>query len=401
MAHRYIVVPLFMLGLGLLALTESIAASPASQPGPPGPPQPFAFWSLTGNSGTSAGTNFLGTTDNQPLELKVNNARALRLEPDANSPNLVGGVAANSVTGGAAGATIAGGGIAGVPQHPATPGPNRVTQSFGTVGGGVSNLASGFATVGGGRGNTASFTEATVGGGFINTASGSWATVGGGSSNSASVGGATVGGGSGNTASGLEATVPGGSGNRAVGASSFAAGHRAHANHAGTFVWADSTEADFTSLGANSFSARVSGGARFVDSAGIGVQLAPGGTSWGVASDRALKAHFTPVDGQAILERLMALSIETWSLRSQDPAVRHIGPMAQDFYTLFGLGEDDQHITTVDADGVALAAIQGLYQLVQEQAARLATEQTQNAALEARLVALEQALAWNGRLAAE
>lgn len=39
----------------------------------------------------------------------------------------------------------------------------------------------------------------------------------------------------------------------------------------------------------------------------------------------------------------------------------HLGPMAQDFYTAFHLGPDDKHITTVDADRVALAAIQALY----------------------------------------
>jgi hypothetical protein len=58
--------------------------------------------------------------------------------------------------------------------------------------------------------------------------------------------------------------------------------------------------------------------------------------------------------------------------------------MAQDFYAAFGVGEDDRHISTVDADGVALAAIQGLYQLMQEQNAQIV-------ALEARVAALEQA----------
>lgn len=33
-------------------------------------------WGLTGNAGTVAGTNFIGTTDDVPLELKVNNLRA-------------------------------------------------------------------------------------------------------------------------------------------------------------------------------------------------------------------------------------------------------------------------------------------------------------------------------------
>src|SRR5262249_31970424 len=57
-----------------------------------------ARWSLIGNAGTTPGVNFLGTTDNQPLELRVNGARALRLEPNTNgAPNLIGGSPLNQV----------------------------------------------------------------------------------------------------------------------------------------------------------------------------------------------------------------------------------------------------------------------------------------------------------------
>ena len=83
-----------------------------------------------------------------------------------------------------------------------------------------------------------------------------------------------------------------------------------------------------------------------------------------------------------VLERLAAIPIQTWNYKSQDPSIRHIGPVAQGFYGAFGLGADDQHISTVDADGVALAAIQGVYELVRDQAAQIA-------ALEARLSPLE------------
>ena len=99
-------------------------------------------------------------------------------------------------------------------------------------------------------------------------------------------------------------------------------------------------------------------------------------------SDRDAKANFAPVDGRKLLERLTAISIETWNYKAQDASIRHIGPMAQDFHEAFGVGEDERHITTIDADGVALAAIQGLYEIVKEKDARIA-------ALEARLAALE------------
>ena len=49
------------------------------------------FWRLDGNAATVPGTQFLGTTDNQPLELKVNGQRVLRLEPDAESPRVIAG----------------------------------------------------------------------------------------------------------------------------------------------------------------------------------------------------------------------------------------------------------------------------------------------------------------------
>jgi hypothetical protein len=149
-------------------------------------------WNLTGNAGTAAGTNFLGTTDDVALELKVNGVRAYRLEP-ASTPNVVGGHTANSVQSGAFGGTIAGGGSTGEP-----------------------NTVSGqFATVGGGRGNAATATGAAVGGGTSNTSSGDITTVGGGDENTASGAAATISGGQGNTASGDGAVVGGGAVNQA------------------------------------------------------------------------------------------------------------------------------------------------------------------------------------------
>ena len=81
-------------------------------------------------------------------------------------------------------------------------------------------------------------------------------------------------------------------------------------------------------------------------------------------SDRNRKTNFNPTDAYDILERLSSITIQTWNYKSQDSSIRHIGPVAQDFYAAFGVGEDDRHITAVDADGVALAAIQGLYNLL-------------------------------------
>ena len=82
-------------------------------------------------------------------------------------------------------------------------------------------------------------------------------------------------------------------------------------------------------------------------------------------SDRKLKEQFVAIDAQTILTRVSKLPIATWNYKAEGQDVRHIGPMAQDFMTLFGVGQDDKHINLVDANGIAFAAIQGLYQRLQ------------------------------------
>jgi hypothetical protein len=87
--------------------------------------------------------------------------------------------------------------------------------------------------------------------------------------------------------------------------------------------------------------------------------------SFSTTSDRNLKEKFTSIDNQEILGRVASLPISRWNFTNA-PAVRHIGPMAQDFYAAFNVGTDDKHIATVDEGGVALAAIQGLNQKLNE-----------------------------------
>ena len=76
--------------------------------------------------------------------------------------------------------------------------------------------------------------------------------------------------------------------------------------------------------------------------------------------------NFQDPSPRKILDTLVRLPVPTWNLKSQPPGIRHIGPVAQDFRAAFGLGTDDKSIGTVDADGVALAAIQGLNQKLNE-----------------------------------
>jgi hypothetical protein len=88
-------------------------------------------------------------------------------------------------------------------------------------------------------------------------------------------------------------------------------------------------------------------------------------------SDRNAKENFADIDSRAVLAKVVALPLQTWNYRSDEHKVKHVGPVAQDFHAAFNVGADDTHIATVDADGVALAAIQGLYRVVEEKDAAI------------------------------
>jgi hypothetical protein len=201
-------------------------------------------WQLSGNSGVTSG--FLGTTDNQPLELRANNRRMMRYVAaefnGVRSPNILGGSDINTLGVNIVGATVAGGGYDSILSDDR---PNSVLADFGTVSGGYDNTASNFAS--------------TIGGGANNATNGRYAVIAGGLTNTASQNFAAVGGGNFNIASGLYSVVPGGYNNSATGTTSFAAGSQARANHSGTFVWNSSSGA-FASTGANQFLVSAPGG---------------------------------------------------------------------------------------------------------------------------------------------
>jgi len=314
----------------------------------------------------------------------------------------VGGGGSNTASGPRA--TVGGGGS------------NTASGSDATVGGGGSNTASASnAAVGGGLLNTASDSSATVGGGAFNTATGGLrATVGGGFSNTASETSATVAGGDSNSASGLDATVPGGDSNSAAGSRSFAAGRRAKANHDGAFVWGDSTNADIASTASNQFIARATPGffltsnsvvpedqglintSAGADGAGQNGAFLSDGGAWTSVSDENRKDEFAAIDPSEVLAKIADMPVRTWAYEAE-PGVRHNGPTAQDFRAAFGLGADDKHIASVDADGVALAAIKGLERELQAER-RLRLEQDREVAqLQARVGALERTSSASGR----
>jgi trimeric autotransporter adhesin len=107
------------------------------------------------------------------------------------------------------------------------------------------------------------------------------------------------------------------------------------------------------------------------------------------SSDRNLKQNFAPISPSQILEKVGQLPVTEWSYK-EDPKTRHVGPVAQDFYSTFNIGTDDKHIAPIDEGGVALAAIQGLNQKVDEQRVALQEKETEVTELKQQLDALKQ-----------
>ena len=285
--------------------------------------------------------------------------------------NRASGAGATVGGGGANGTTTSGNVAAGAAATIAGGFGNAISAdgTYGTIGGGNvnsitaplgTNLA--IATIGGGQSNLVTRGGATISGGNSNQATAFDATVGGGNGNNAGGGGSAIGGGVQNQAGGLRGTVPGGELNAATGDYSFAAGRRAKAVNQGCFTWGDSTNADVLCNVNDRFVARASGGVYLYTNGAqsTGVYVAGGSGTWSSVSDRNAKANVEPVDVHGVLARVAALPISTWNYKTQESGIRHLGPMAQDFRSAFGLGENETTIATVDAQGVALAAIQGL-----------------------------------------
>ncbi|MCC6337840.1 MAG: tail fiber domain-containing protein [Myxococcales bacterium] len=343
-------------------------------------------WKRGGNTGTSMATDYIGTADNQGLELRVNTSRAVQILPTASAPNVVvgGSECPASLTAGVKGVFVGGGNAIGTYADCVGVAAERHRAYDNNV------------ALVGGYGNAAGSNDATV-------TNAEYASVLGGTFNEARGRAAAVIGGEGNVASGSHSAAMAGSYNQAGGISAIAMGVRANAAHNNSLVWSDGSVTTFASGAINQFAINAAGGVYFgrgvtavatVPSGAFiatstGATLSTGG-AWTNASDVALKKNLAPVKGQEVLEAVKSLPVYTWNYKSEGDGVRHIGPTAQDFAARFSLGQDDKHIATVDADGVALAAIKGLAQVVEEQRAVIEAQRKQLAGLEARLSAIEK-----------
>lgn len=317
-----------------------------------------------------------------------------------------------------------------------------------TFASGFSSTAMGLYSTASGASSTAMGNRTTASGdystamGFASTASGYEATAMGqrttaSGSQSTAMGRTTTASGYASTAIGLDTTAGGGfslaAGNRAIVRDAAGAGETdADGNcttsfpdcgDEGTFVWADSQDADFTSTGPNQFLVRAAGGADFqLGSNGLKAFSESGSTSGaavqaesthadGIAlvgrtkssdatlvlnnrgsgslikaftvgtrllelenngdlfisgflqenSDRNAKEAIESIDNDHILRQVARLDITSWRYKDNPEHVRHIGPMAQDFHALFGFGKSETSLAGTDVRGVALAAIQALH----------------------------------------
>ena len=261
---------------------------------------------------------------------------------------------------------------------------------------GIGTQASGRASVAMGAQTTAS-ADSSFAMGFATEANGIGATALGENSIANGIGSTAMG--QSTTAGGVASTAMG-FGTIADGDFSTAMGYNVTTNHhVGSFIYGDRAHASVRSNNAdNQFSVIANGGVyfeskgtsglfidvpefHFLTNGGYiasnnigtaGVQLVSGAGSWTTLSDRNAKTAIEPVDARQILKKVAALPLNTWQYKTQDAKYRHMGPMAQDFYAAFQLGESDKGIDTVDADGVALAAIQGVSALLTEKDEQIA-----------------------------
>lgn len=210
-----------------------------------------------------------------------------------------------------------------------------------------------------------------------------------------------------NTASADQALALG-VGTTADGFSSTTMGQDArNGNHLNSFVYGDGSSAQIpfptTNTADRQFMVRASGGFVFYTATApdttTGVSLPAGGGSWASLSDRNAKDAVKPIDSRAILDAVVALPMNTWHYKTQDARYRHIGPMAQDFHLAFGVGESETSIDTVDADGIALAAIQGLNAKVDEKDKEIASLRADLAEIKHQLATLVQSQTNDGIVA--
>lgn len=356
----------------------------------------FAYnnWGLFGNSGTSPLTNFLGTIDSTDLVIKSYNLERMRIKANGRvgigTTNPLAEFHVNNVNGvlftgtfgtGTIPATGAGarmmwhprkaafrvGLVTGTQWDDASIGNYSFAAGYNSRAIGAYSVAFGFTSTASGEGAFAVGNQANASG-FYSFAAGH---------NPEATGSYSIALGRGASARANSAIAIGyhpsadapyalslGNYTYAHGENSVALGYHAHSLHNGTFVYSDQSDGigNTLSTAENQFMVKASGGTVFYTNVGLttGVRLLPGAGAWSILSDRNQKENIVQLNGADYLSRLKTIDVYSWSYKSQDSTITHIGPMAQDFCTTFELGTDSTTINSGDFDGVNLLLLKAL-----------------------------------------
>ncbi|MBL7890350.1 MAG: tail fiber domain-containing protein [Bacteroidia bacterium] len=394
------------------------------------------YWGINGNSGTTPVSNFLGTIDNQDLVVKTNNTERLRItsggrigvgisSPTA-SLHIIGndGLIAEGTFGAGAlpptgvgtrmmwhprKAAFRAGGVNGTQWNDANIGNYSFAAGYNTRASGAYSTSLGVGAVASGANALAACENSQASGvssvaiGLAAIASGPYSVALGRAPQATDSFAVAIGY---HSIASANYAMAFGDETVANGVHSITFGYRANSNSKiGCFNFSDASSTISTlNTADNQFMVRASGGVIFYSNSAMtgGVSLSAGGGSWASVSDKTKKDNFKKVSGDEILERLRKVEITTWNYKSQNDKIRHIGPMAQDFYREFGFGESDTTITTIDMDGISLAALQSLAskaQRLQEQEkeieylkAKIGKLEKEKVLLEKRILGMEQKL---------
>lgn len=257
----------------------------------------------------------------------------------------------------------------------AASGENSTAMGNSSIASGAVSTSMGASTNASGANSTA-MGASTTASGLNSTSMGNLTTASG--ESSTAMGAVSTAGGRFSSAMGFQATASGdnstaiGTSLSAAGGASVVLGVRAAttATGNGSFVYGDQSTGQsgsvVTSISANQFLVRASGGVVFWSSPATTYPTSPGvalngnASAWSSLSDVNSKENFRDLADDDVLARIARLPVRQWNYKAQGAGILHIGPTAQDFHSAFGLGEDPLRISTIDADGVALAGVRAL-----------------------------------------
>ncbi len=358
-------------------------------------------WHITGNTSIATATDFIGTVNNADFVVKTDNTERMRVTAAGklgigitnpiSAVHIVGNdglIAQGTFGSGVAQNLGAGSRMMWYPRKAAFRAGYVTAAQWDDANIGAYSFASGYASTARGIGAVAmgrlssASDSCGVAMGYAAVASGKYAVALGNVPNASGQGAVAIGRGA--AASGFAAQGIGyhvtASGNYATafgqysvasGENSVTMGYHANSNNMkGSFVYSDysSTTVFATATAPNQFMVKAAGGTIFYSNSTLttGVSLPAGGGAWQTLSDKHKKEHFRKVNAETILKKIADIEINSWNYKSQSEDIRHIGPMAQDFYAAFGFGENNTTITTTDLDGVNLIAIQALAKRTKE-----------------------------------